>query len=286
MISAAYARLTSADASDDDLDDLDPDRCDCFLLHFVTNAAICHSLQNSLLNRVLWLRACIDFFPLWICRQAGRARRASHQIQHLAHRPQDTMRFVCSVQKSPECRNISRAAHPAASHSRCGAAVLLLPRNLPLLSLMHSPCSMDMEDLFGDLGIDPMLFFAMLFGGGPCGFGGPPRGFGGPRGGPFGPRGGPDVVFMSPGGGFFSMGMPMGSGPGPFGGGGMRGGPPPRRGGGGYAYYEVWASLLSCLQSPVLAVEAAVVAYAVWSPHGCHVGEPRAQGRGRLAVAA
>jgi hypothetical protein len=85
---------------------------------------------------------------------------------------------------------------------------------------------MDMEDLFGDLGIDPMLFFAMLFGG-PRGFGGPPRrGFGGgpPRrgfgGGAFGSRGGPGVMFMSPGGGFFSMG-----------------GPPPGRG--GYSYYEV-----------------------------------------------
>ncbi|KAF6263756.1 hypothetical protein COO60DRAFT_1457934 [Scenedesmus sp. NREL 46B-D3] len=98
------------------------------------------------------------------------------------------------------------------------------------------PNSMDMEDLFGDIGIDPMLFFAMLFGG-PRGFGGTPRGFGGgPRGfgggPPFGRRGGPGIVFMSPGG-FFSMGGP----PAPFGAGGRRGGPPPR-GGGGHQYYE------------------------------------------------
>uniref|UniRef100_A0A383VNM1 J domain-containing protein n=1 Tax=Tetradesmus obliquus TaxID=3088 RepID=A0A383VNM1_TETOB len=93
------------------------------------------------------------------------------------------------------------------------------------------PNSMDMEDLFGDLGIDPMLIFAMLFGGGPRGgFGrGPPRGFGGGfGGGPFGGGGGPQGVFMTPGGGFFSMG---GMGGGPFGG--------SRGGGGGFAFYEV-----------------------------------------------
>lgn len=92
------------------------------------------------------------------------------------------------------------------------------------------PSNFDVDDLFGDMGIDPMLFFAMLFGG---------------RGGgihmAMGPRG--PVMFMSPG---------MAFGGGPFGGGGRRqrgggtmsggrfGGPPPRGGpfGGGGGYYE------------------------------------------------
>lgn len=62
-----------------------------------------------------------------------------------------------------------------------------------------------MDDLFSDIGIDPMLFFAMLFGGGPRGGGGIRMGMG-PRG-PF--------MYMSPDMGF----GPFGGGGGPFGGG-------------------------------------------------------------------
>jgi hypothetical protein len=88
MISAAYARLTSADASDDDLDDLDPDRCDCYLFCYFLVSMQCFvtACRTTCLGCLL---AC-NVSPLWY--------------------------MLCVVLQSPNCET-SVELHPLLAHT-------------------------------------------------------------------------------------------------------------------------------------------------------------------------
>lgn len=176
----ADARLTSADASDDDLDDLDPDVS--VVLQLYPNACLKAAAE--------WHLACTRV----LCVPVSSRHLSAHSNAQCGAAQDNSAVAMCVFGGMLPLKTHS----PAPANSCCSpsAATCHVCANPLLLAADLQDLFADMSELFDDMGIDPMLFFMMsgLFGN---------RSAGGPFGGSMGVRVGGmgPFVFMSGGGG-------------------------------------------------------------------------------------